>query len=169
MPVTVTPLDQSLSYCYCPSCRANGQPKVILSRNQHEFKCPVGHGPFVWAQLQQMNAEMVPMIDVMQEQPDQRCIAQKVFILPDTWQKFNEKFRGRVWVTLGTMMEALSVGEFIIITGADAAKLKAKGLNNSQQVLAALESMAKLEQERDQAVEERARILNMLRQEGITT
>ena len=109
---------------------------------------------------------MVPASEIVMEQPDPRSMAYKIFLLPATWERFNQKFKGRVHITIATLLEALIDGQFLIITGEDAAKLKAKGLNNSQQILAALDGIAKLESDLETANARLGRLMEIMKAAG---
>jgi len=161
----VPELNQAAAYLYCPLCRQNGNPKVMMSRENHQFKCPVNLSHILdWNQMMALNADKVQLADVMQEQPDSRCMSFKIFLIPETWQDFQKKFAGRVWITIGTLFSAMVSDELFIITGPDAAALRAKGLKNSAQVLASLDSNTKLEQERDQAKEQLERLMGLIKE-----
>lgn len=165
MPATLKPIDDSLAYTHCPLCKRNGTAGVMLRREKHEFVCPFQHR-FNWAQLQQFPLEMTPMSAIVTEQPDPNCIKMAVWVLPDTKARLEEKFAGRLIVTLGTFLAALADDQLVILTGEDAAKLRAKGIRNSVQIVAAIEAQEQSERERTEAVNNLLRLMSALKMAG---
>jgi hypothetical protein len=166
----VKPLDESAAYIYCPSCREQGNPTVMLERQMHILRCPFGHqlDATSFARLFQLKPTMTPMSELLVENPDPKCIQWKVYVLPETKEAFERKFAGRVHITIGTFVEALCSDHIIFIDGEAAGKLKEKGMGNGAQIVAAMEGMEQLMKERDAAVVRLEQVMGMLRNAGIT-
>jgi len=164
MPNLVKPLDPSAAYVYCPICRNNGTPNSMLTRDMHILKCNFGHQFDVtdFASLAAAQPDMTPMSAILDERPDDRAIRWPIFVLPETKEAFECKFAGRVHITLGTYLSALTDDRIVIIDGEQAAMLKKRGLNNGAQIVSALDGMAKAEKERDEAVAQLDKLLNAL-------
>lgn len=148
MPNIVPPLDDHRAYMYCPMCAINGQ-KVELRRDQQKLLCPLSH-TFEYSMIQQMmksgNPPEMIKTEVI-EKPSEHAEKFGVWMHPNTWKLLNERYKGRLLVTLGTVMDALADGSIIFITGEDALKLKAVGVNGSKDMVAMAESRKQLEQE----------------------
>jgi hypothetical protein len=136
-------------------------------REMHIHKCQFGH-QLTATDLGRYPLEMNKMSEILQEQPDPRSIAWKVFILPETKEAFERKFAGRIHITLATLVAALCDDRLIFIEGDDAAKLRAKGLVNGAQILAALEGVAQLEREKQEILGRLNLLLQSLRDAGVT-
>ena len=106
------------------------------------------------------------MSEIVIEQPDPRSVRWPIYVLPETKEKLEAKFVGRIHITMGTFLAALADDQLFIITGSDAAKLRAKGLKNSAQVLASLDAIEKTEHERDQAKEQLERLMGLIKEAG---
>lgn len=162
MPNLVPPLDESQAYVHCPACRDNGTPNVPLKREMHKFCCPFQH-TFDWLQLQRMHAEMVPMSAILKEQPNPTAIKWPVWVMPQTKTALEEKLAGRLYTTIGTMLDLLADDAILFIQGSEAAELRKRGLVNGSQILSALDSFKQMEKERSEAVERLERMQQMLR------
>jgi len=167
MPPIVPQINESLAYTYCPTCRDNGNQNVMLTRELHLMKCPFGH-TFQWGDLQRRRAEMTPMGDIFQEQPNPEAMKWPIFVMPRVKMMLEEKFKGRVMTTIATMLDLLVDDSVIFIQGSEAQELKKRGLNNGAQIIAALNSMTGLEKQRSDAIEQLQRLQRLLRDAGVT-
>lgn len=165
MPCLVPPLDPSSAYIYCPVCEQNGHPRVMLAREQHTLKCPFGHkwDSTNFKELIAAHLTMTRAEEILREDPDPRAIQWPIYVLPETREKFEKKFAGRVHITMGTFLEALCTDQIIFISGDAAGKLKKRGFSNGDSILAALDSMDQLTRERDEAVSSLEKILGQIR------
>lgn len=148
MTVIVQPLDERRAYMYCPMCGINGQ-KVELCRDQQKLLCQFSH-TFEYSMIQQMMKSGNPpeMIKTeIIEKPSEHAEKFGVWMHPNTWKLLQERYKGRLLVTLGTVMDALADGSIIFITGEDAKKLKAVGINGSKEMVAMAESRKDLEEQ----------------------
>ena len=166
----IKPLDETLAYIECPTCRDSGTSHVMLERQMNMLKCPFGHQWDVtsFARLFQLKPTMTPMSELLVENPDPKCVQWKVYVLPETKEAFERKFAGRVHITIGTFVAALCSDHIIFIDGEAAAKLKGKGMGNGAAIVAALEGMEQLAKERDDAVTRLEQLMGTLRNAGIT-
>src|SRR5580693_1267009 len=141
----VPPLDTRRAYMFCPLCDRNGV-KTELRREQHMMLCGLGHA-FEYAMIQQMmksgNPPEMIHTEVIEQPPDH---AEKigVWMHPKTWQLLQERYKGRLLVTVGTVMDALADGSIIFITGEDAIKLRAAGIKGSKDMVSMVEAQKQL-------------------------
>lgn len=167
MPTQIRPLDPALAYTFCTICRANGNPSSPLQRDGHILKCGFGHQPS-GQQLQQEGADMVKAVDMFLEQPSPTDVKWGIFINPQVRAKLEEKFRGRLLITIGTLLAALADGSLVMITGEQARDLKKLGINNGAEMLSMAKSMEQTEKERTQLLEQVSRFQDLLKQVGVT-
>ena len=147
----VPPLDDRRAYMFCPLCAINGT-KTELRREQHLMLCGLGHA-FEYAMIQQMMKSGNPpeMIKTeIIEKPSDHAEKVGVWMAPGTWKLLQERYHGRLWVTLGTVMDALADGSIIFITGEDAKKLRDMGVKSSKDMVAMAEGSKQLEEQMKQ-------------------
>ena len=141
MPTQTPPLNSSLAYMFCPICRAQGTTDSPLTRDSvGAIKCQFQHGPFSGAQLQQSGADMVKSSELFPEQPTITDIKWPVWVNPTVKKRLEKKFAGRLLITIGTLLAALSDDSLVMITGEQAQKLRALGIHNGADMLAKAES-----------------------------
>jgi hypothetical protein len=144
----VPPLDDHRAYIFCPACHQNGV-KSELRREQHMMLCPLNHA-FEYRMIQQMmmsgNPPEMLKTEII-EQPSPHAEKFGVWMHPKTWQLLQERYKGRLLVTLGTVMDALADGSIIFTTGEDAIKLRAAGIKSSKDMVAMVESRKEIEQQ----------------------
>ena len=158
----VPPLDQAQAQIYCPVCDANGTPSVPLVREMHICKCPFGHQYQSVADAVNRGAKMIPM--PLNEQPPITSIKWQIWVHPKVKELLEQRYRGRLIATLDVLMSSLADGNVLIMSGPDVAKLKARGLNNGAQIVAALESQDQFEKERQQLMDKMAKYEEIFRQ-----
>lgn len=167
MPTLVTEINQSLAYTWCPICRNNGNSQSPLVRELHIVKCQFGH-VFTGAQLQQMGADMIKADEVFHEHPALTDVMWKLPVNPKVKEVIETKFKGRVLVTIGTLLAALADGSLVMITGEQARDLKKLGINNGADMLALAQSMEQTEKERQQLLDQVGKFQELLKQVGVT-
>jgi hypothetical protein len=165
---TLKIMDDGAAYMYCPICQRAGTPNVPLRRQMHTITCTLNAGhQFSFEQLRRMSAEMQPMSTMLTETPNPNSIVWKIYVAPRTKESIEERYPGRVIVTVATLLDALADDELIFITGAEAADLKKRGLRNGIDIIAALNSFAQLEKERGEAIAQLDRVRGMLSSLGV--
>ena len=165
---TLRNLDEGAAYIYCPTCRNNGTLNVPLRRQMHRIVCDLNPSHiFSFEQLQRASADMVPLSAIQVETPPKTAMAWKIFVVPATKEAIEARYPGRVMVTVGTILDALADDQLIFITGSEAAELKKRGLRSGLEIIAALNSYAQLEKERQEAVDEITKVKNLMRGMGI--
>jgi len=167
VPPIVPALNESLAYTYCPTCRNNGSTTVMLTRELHLFKCPFGH-QFQYADLQRFGAEMTPAGDVYREQPHPEAMKWPIFVMPRIKQRLEEKYPNRLMTTIATMLDLLADDAVIFIQGSEAIELRKRGLANGSQIIAALQSVAEIEKQRKDAIDQLEKLQRILRDAGVT-
>lgn len=167
MPNLVSPLDQSKAYFACPICERAGTPGVQMTRESHLFKCPFGH-QLNGAELSRFKLTMTPISAITTEQPNPESVKWPIYVMPQTRAVLEQKFSGRLHVTMATLCDALASDSVIFVSGGDADKLRAKGLKNGSSIVAAIESSVTLERERDEAIRKLTELMGILNQAGIT-
>ena len=170
------PLDESLAYMYCPTCRDAGTPNVQLRRSMHEVVCPFGHKPqfaytkegtLVGVGQAQAGSDMVPFSHVMKESPASTWIKWPIYVHPEVKAKIETKYPEN-WITsIGVLLNAFADGSLIMITGEEATKLRTHGIKNGAQMVSCAEGMKEAERERDQAVKELDKLQSVLKAAGI--
>lgn len=151
MPTLVTELDQARAYAWCPICRQNGNDRSPLLRDGHVIRCNFGH-TVTGAMLEQFGADMVKANEIFKEQPTITDIAWKIFINPHVKERLEQKFAGRIMITVATLLAALSDDSLVMITGEQANKLKKHGLHNGADLVAMADSVKELEREKNEAI-----------------
>lgn len=111
---------------------------------------------------------MVKAVDMFLEQPSPTDVKWGIFINPQVRAKLEEKFRGRLLITIGTLLAALADGSLVMITGEQARDLKKLGINNGAEMLSMAKSMEQTEKERTQLLEQVSRFQDLLKQVGVT-
>jgi|SRR5579872_232110 len=165
---TLRPISDDLAYIYCPTCRQAGTPNTPLRRQMHVIVCSLNPShQFSFEQLQRMNAEMVPMSAIQTETPNPMSVAWKIFVAPKTKEAIETRYPGRVIVTVATLLDALADDLVIFISGSEAADLKKRGLRNGVDIIAALNSFAQLEKERQEAISQLDKVRALLSSLGI--
>ena len=161
MPSLTPVLDQSLAYCWCMICKQQGNDRSPLQRDgTGAIKCNFGHGPFTLTQLQ--SADMVKSSELFIEQPTITDIRWPIFVNPDVKAKLEKKFAGRIMITLGTYLAALSDDSIVMITGEQATKLRALGITNGAQMLATCQMAKDTEKELEAANQQITRFMTLV-------
>ncbi len=163
MPTLVKELDQSKVYAYCPNCRANGNPSVPLSRDMHVMRCPFGH-QISGEQLIQSGADMVKSGEIFPEQPTITDIKWSIWVNPKVKERLEQKFAGRIMITVATLLAALSDDALVMITGEQAAKLRAEGIKSGAEMLSAVEMSKETARNLVEANSQIEKFMGMLRQ-----
>ncbi|HXN71535.1 MAG TPA: hypothetical protein VN861_03165 [Candidatus Acidoferrales bacterium] len=181
MPALLKPIDSNCLYVYCAACEANGNPNVMLMRELDKVSCPLGH---IYSGQQLMsvaghseqgatvaptsNLNMVKLVDFQPDSPLDTDIKWNIFVHPQVRSLLEQKFKGRLWVTISTHLAALADNAIVILSGADAAKLRKRGLTTSPQIVAALDASAELEKEVARLQAQVEQYANIFRQAGVT-
>jgi hypothetical protein len=165
----VPKLDDSRSYIYCPTCRTQSNSEVELARDTYQFRCMFGHS-WTYAAIQQMiqNGQVVEMVRTqIIEQPSPHAQAYKIFIVPSTWERFNQKYSGRVFITIGTMLDAMADESVIFIDGPEVKELRLRGLKTGKDILAMIQSAKELERENETLTKQLALLAPLLAAAGL--
>lgn len=166
MPSLTPVLDQSSAYTFCPICKQQGTDRSPLQRDgTGSIKCQFQHGPFTLEQLQ--SADMVKSSELFIEQPTITDIRWPIFVNPDVKARLERKFSGRLMITLGTYLAALSDDSIVMITGEQAAKLRALGVKNGAEMLSTIEMAKENERELDEANKTIQRFMTMIAAAGV--
>jgi hypothetical protein len=145
----VPTLDQSRAYIYCPTCSAQNNPEVELSRDTYQFRCPFGHA-WDYGAIQRMiqNGQVVQMVKTQViERPSDHAKPFQVYMAPGTWERLNLKFSGRLFVTLGTVMDALADDSIIFIDGPDVQEMKLYGIKTGKDIVASIKAAKEMEEQ----------------------
>ena len=158
MPPLVPQLREDLAYVYCFACRDAGTPNVPLRRNTNlnlpPFVCSINPmHQFTFAQLQQHSAEMTPMAAVMQEQINAASVKWAIWVMPNTKALLEQKWSGRIYTSVATLLDALADDSVIFIQGVEVKELRKRGIQNGEQILAALNNAKETERQLQEAVE----------------
>ena len=151
---------------FCPRCQIDSGNKVELRRDMYMFRCSFGHA-YDGPQLEAMHPEMIKL--QLQEQINPNAVKLIVWAMPKVKQALEEKFVGRLNVTLATVCENLVNDEVIFIDGKEAAELRRLGLKNGATVLAAVKAAKEQELENQELQKQISLLAPILRAAGITT
>lgn len=155
----VAPLDPRSSYIYCPICRRNSTD-VILIRDGHLFKCSFAH-QYEYAELMRMSerGELLEMVKTrIIEQPADSDVKREIWVHPTLWERLNEKFSGRLLVTLRTVFAALCDDSIIFIEGPEIKELRLQGLKTGKDIVA----MVRTAKEQEQTIQTLQKQLDLL-------
>ena len=94
---------------------------------------------------------MVKANEIFHEQPTITDMKWGIFVNPSVKAKLEQKFAGRIMVTLGTFLAALADDAMVMITGEQAAELRKLGVHNGQEMLAVIKQAKETERELDDA------------------
>ena len=166
MPTLVTALDQAKAYTWCPICRQNGNDKSPILRDGHILKCNFGH-QLSGSDLQRFGADMVKANEVFLEQPTITDIRWPIFVNPSVKTKLEQKYAGRIMITLGTFLAALADDAMVMITGEQATELRKLGIHNGAEMLAAVKTAKETEREKDEAVAQIEKFMIVLKAAGV--
>jgi hypothetical protein len=161
----VQPLDQSQAQLYCPMCDANGTPNVPLVRELHVCKCPFSHQYSSVGEAIARGAKMIPM--PLNEQPPLTSIKMNVWVHPKVKELLEQRYRGRLIVTLDSVLGSLADGNVLIVTGADVDKIKKRGASNGAQIVSLLETTDNIATENAQLRSTIEKYENVFRSAGI--
>lgn len=91
--------------------------------------------------------ELIEMIKTkIIEQPADTDVKREIWIHPTLWERLNDKFSGRLLVTLRTVFAALADDSIIFIEGPEIKELKLQGVKSGKDIVAMLHNAK--EQER---------------------
>ena len=166
MPTQTPPLNESLAYTYCPTCRSNGNDRSPLIREMHVIRCSFGHS-FSGGQLQQYGADMIKATDIFLETPAITDEMWKVPVNPRVKAILENKFKGRVFVTIGTLLAALSDDTLVMITGEQAKELRELGIKNGADMLSAVRTAKETEKALEDAITQIERFQSVLHAAGV--
>jgi hypothetical protein len=175
VPNIIKELMADSAYIWCPTCRGNGNPRVMLKRRNHLLVCTFGHQFDSTHQLGSKDPmdgfydkpDMTPMSELLTEQPSANAEKWSIWVHPRTKQRLIDKFPQNLWVTLGVLLDSLCDGSLILISGEDAKKLRASGVTNGATAVAMTESSKQLEKDRDQAVQKLDELQQILKAAGV--
>ena len=159
MPTQTPPLNPAAAYMFCTVCRQNGNPSVPLQRDGHILRCEFGHQP---SSQQLYGADMVKASDIFLETPAITDIMWKIPINPRVKAVLEDKLKGRILVTIGTLLAALADDTLVMITGEQAAELRALGVKNGADMLSAVKTAKETERSLADAVTQLERFQAML-------
>src|SRR4029077_14969287 len=90
-----------------------------------------------------------------------------IWVMPATKQRLEERFSGRVIVTLLTIMAAIADDSVIFIEGDDAHKLRDMGIINGKQMLVVAEKSKELEEQLAEMNRKLAMLAPLLKEAGV--
>ena len=153
---------------YCPRCRMVGLPQVELVYESPEpdvYRCPNSHAIEGYLNLMKMNPEMIKFIAHETPQPNQ--VKREVWIDKNVVDRFESAYPAKLNATVESIMTLHLAGEPIIIDGQQAKKLRALGVKNGAEMLAAIEVGRTLEAELATAQNQIALFQGMFQAAGI--
>jgi hypothetical protein len=113
--------------------------------------------------LQRFGADMVKSGDVFIEQPTITDIKWPIWVNPTVKERLEKKLAGRIMVTIATLLAALSDDSLVMITGEQAANLRAMGIHNGADMLAKAESEVQTAKERDDCLNQIERFMQVMK------
>lgn len=165
----VPTLDQHRAYIYCPTCAAQGNAEVELARDTYQFRCPFGHA-WDYSAIQKMieSGQVVRMVRTQViELPSDHAKPYQVYMAPGTWERLQQKFSGRLHVTLGTVMDALADDSIIFIDGKDVQEMKLYGIKTGKDIIAEIQSAREMEKQLESLQKQLDLLAPILRAAGL--
>lgn len=153
---------------YCPRCRHVGLPTVELVTENPEpdvFRCPNSHAFTSYLELMKMNPDMIKVVAHETPQPNQEKV--EVWVDRGVVSKFREQFPAKLNSTVESIMTLALLGDYIIIDGVQAKKIRALGVKNGAEMVAALEVGKGLEGELETTRAQLSMIQGMLQAAGV--
>jgi hypothetical protein len=141
------------SFIYCPYCEKQGTQVELLRSNPdaHLYRCPFAH-VFDYTTLMSLRPTMIKV--EIQEKPNPTDIQAQVFINPELWKRFRERFPNRSNATMVSIMQLTLDDDVIVISGDQARKLKALGIKTGADIVACAENNQTLTDTNQQLVAE---------------
>lgn len=144
---------------YCPLCRDNGSPHVELMRDSHIFSCPMGHS-IQQERLGLMNPEKIKLQVIWK--PGVGDIKVEIWVNQEVYQKARESMGDRIHKTVDSILRTAMTGEYILVDGAQAAKLHKLGIRNGAEMVTAAEQNQTLVAENEELVKQVTRWENRI-------
>jgi len=162
MPTLVTALDAAKAYTWCPICRQNGNNDSPVLRDGHVLKCNFGH-QLSGSDLQRFGADMVKADEIFLEQPTITDIKWPIFLNPKVKAKLEQKYAGRIMITIATCLAALADDSIVMITGEQATELRKLGIKNGAEMLSTVKQAKETEKELADAVAQIDKFMTILK------
>lgn len=124
------------AFMYCPLCRENGSARIELMRDAHLFTCPMGHS-IPQDRLQSMNPEMIKT-EVFYK-PGPGDVKVEVWVNGEVYLKAKEILGPRFNPTIDSILRTAMQGEYILVDGAQATKLRKLGVRNGAEMVTTAE------------------------------
>lgn len=138
------------AFMKCPVCRDNGNtnpPELMRNHGDPNFFCPLGHA-LTPERLQMMRPEMIKLQPVVK--PRDTDVKATFWCNPDVLNKSKEALGVRWDRTLEAVLQAAITGDYILIDGAQAAKLRAAGIRTGADMVASVEESKRLASENEE-------------------
>jgi hypothetical protein len=110
---------------------------------------------------------MVKANEIFIEQPTITDIKWGIFVNPQVRAKLEEKFRGRLMITLATYLAALADDSIVMITGEQATELRKLGIKNGTEMLSAVKSAKAVEKDLEEANDQITKFMKVLAAAGM--
>jgi hypothetical protein len=148
-------------------CEDLGHPASIMRRSGHLFTCTLNHQLDVQGvqryALAGRKLHMTPLQVI--ENPAPGMVKHPFWINPEALAIIQEKFKGRVIVTMDNYFNTIAdYPNFMIISGAEVAALKKIGINSAKDILAMAEGRKELEETHRALIERLTPIFNAAQQ-----
>lgn len=143
---------------YCPGCERQGIPNVELVRGQpeiHIFRCSVGGHAYTYDQLRTLGAKMVTA--QLAYTPPPTYVKGHVFLPPELWAKFCQKYPQQVSPTMESIISLLMDDDLILVSGEQARELKKLGVKTGADMLETAKSNQALSVTNEDLVRENSR------------
>ena len=134
------------AYAYCPMCRNSSGAKVEAMRDSHMMNCLMGHS-MTQEQFWSMNPEKIKLDAHFKPGPND--VKAEVWVNSEIYMKAKEILGVQFHRTMDSLMRVAMTGDFIIVDGIQAEKLRAKHIKNGAEMLACAEECERLEAERE--------------------
>lgn len=143
---------------YCPGCERQGIQNVELVRGQpemHLFRCAIGGHAYTYEQLRTLGAKMVQT--AVAYTPPPAYVKGHVFLPPELWAKFCQKYPQQTSPTLESILSLLLDDDLILISGAQARELKKLGVKTGADMVETAKSNQTLTATNEDLVRENSR------------
>ncbi len=148
---------KGVSDIYCPNCNEN-----LMQREAEIYTCFRCGFKTTYRELQEMTrtgTTLKMQRKIHLEPQPSGTVSQAIYVGPETWENLKRKYPENLMHTISALLDGLAANGVVIMVDKDARTLKSMGINNSAQMVTAMETMKMVEAERNQLIS----TLNMMR------
>lgn len=138
------------AYMKCPACRDAGNanpPELLRNQGDPNFFCPMGHN-LTPERLQMMHPEMIKLQPVVK--PRDTDVKATFWCNPDVLARSREALGVQWDRTIEAVLQATITGDYILVDGGQATKLRAAGIRTGADMVASVDESKRLASENEE-------------------